>query len=130
MNARRSAEAERPTSRAEIKNIVAEARQPIHNTAWKIEAGRAEIADMLSNLAAQVGNVRRLFEDVSDEAETKTDVVFVDDLTQCMQCSWAKLDAVNVRLTPDLLSQCGRLLDATSQMLQEMQRLQTENSRA
>jgi hypothetical protein len=106
---------------------LAAGQKQLSRDARDFESNRA-IADSLAELAAQIDAIRRIFASKPEvtPAETKTsDIVFVDDLTHCMECSWARLEAAaGSRLTADVVTQCSRLLEASLEVLQQVQRLQ------
>lgn len=110
-----------------------EQKQLMHNNAQELESGRVDIADLLADLAAQIDNVRRLFGSTPENAHTSAnaqpaDVVFIDDLAHCMECSWARLEAAGIQPPSDVVAQCGRLLEASLQILHQVQRLQADKS--
>ena len=95
-----------------------------------IEALRADTVELLNDLTAQIENFRRIFAGAFAHAPTapareqSTDVVFVDDLAKCMDCSWARLEAASGRPTADIVAQCSRFLETSLQILQQVQQLQ------
>lgn len=101
-------------------------RERLHGTAADFESDRG-VADLLAELADQIDNIRRIFgrKPQSTPADAESgNVVFVDDLDHCLRCSWSRLEAAaGPRLTPDILAQCSRLLEASLQILQQVQGL-------
>lgn len=103
--------------------------KPNHGNAQSGVAENADISDLLAQLAVQLENVRHILcgtrtnEHVAATSPV-ADVVFVDDLAHCMECSWAKLEAAGLRLAPDVIAQCGRLLEASLHVLQQVERMQ------
>jgi hypothetical protein len=95
----------------------------MHRTARDIPADSVAIADLLTEISTQIENVRRVLEITAKSSQTP-DVVFVDDLAHCMECSWARLEAAGIALTPDVVAQCGRLLQASLDILHEVERSQ------
>jgi hypothetical protein len=99
----------------------------LHSDVPTSETGRTDIDELLADLTAQIDSIRRVFDSASTATQTPA-VVFIDDLAHCMECSWAKLEAAGIHLTPDVVSQCGRLLEASLHVLQQIERLQTDDS--
>jgi hypothetical protein len=108
--------------------------QPLSNDADQCESDHVSVARLLEDIAAQIDNIHRLFSGKSENASALTatspkDVVFIDDLAHCMQCSWAKLDAAaSAQLAPDVVAQCSRLLEASLQVLQQIQDMRMPDS--
>lgn len=92
-----------------------------------IEALRATTAELLNDLTTQIANFRRIVDGALAHAESQSgqerpaDVVFVDDLAKCMDCSWAHLDAAGGRPSPDIVAQCCLILETSLQILQQAQ---------
>ena len=103
-------------------------RQPLHSAPQERETDRASIPDLLAELTAQITTIHRIFDRRSENVGSlngSKDVVFIDDLAHCMECSWAKLEpATNSQLTPDIVAQCSRLLEASLQVLKQIQDMQ------
>lgn len=101
-------------------------REQLHGITANFVSDRS-IADLLAELTDQIDGIRRMFgrkpQSASADAESGN-IVFVDDLDHCLKCSWSKLEATaGSRLTPDIVAQCSRLLEASLQILQQVQGL-------
>jgi hypothetical protein len=99
-------------------------RERLRSTLADFE-GDQGVADLLAELAEQIDNIRRTFgrKPPSAAADVESgDVVFVDDLEHCLKCSWSKPEAAaGSQLTPDIVAQCSRLLEASLQILRQVQ---------
>jgi hypothetical protein len=111
------------------RRLLVEHIQHLRSDAPASEDKRTDIAELIEELAVQIDHVRRIF-DGSQNARTAasgkdTDVVFIDDLANCMGCSWAKHhDAIDVQIDADSVAQCNRLLETSLRVLKRIETLQ------
>lgn len=110
--------------------MVAVDGQPPTRDTLPNDTNHAEIADLLSDLASQVDVMRSLFEAAPTTAKMparRSNIVFVDDLAHCLECSWAQHEAADgLRIAPDVAAHCSRLLEASLRILQRVERLQAD----
>lgn len=90
---------------------------------------RADTAELLSDLTTQIETFRRVFTTTTKSSvgaplpERPTNVVFVDDLAKCMDCSWARAEITDDHASADIIAQCCKMLETSLQILQQAQRL-------
>ena len=105
----------------------------MHSDAPAKEGRRTDIADLLAELSVQIDKVRRIF-DTPQNAKTvasskESDVVFIDDLAHCMECSWAKRhERIDIRLDADAVARCSLLLETSLQVLKRIETMQARSS--
>jgi hypothetical protein len=111
------------------KRLLAEHIKHPHIDASANEDKRTDIAELIEQLAAQIDRVRHIFDGSQNVRTTTsgrdTDVVFIDDLANCMGCSWAKHhDAIDLQIDADAVARCSHLLETSLQVLKRIERLQ------
>lgn len=104
---------------------VVERQQSVQMATSTAEASHAQIAVLLSDLTAQMDAIRRAF--AAAHVPGVPDVVFIDDLARCMECSWARHHATGALHMPaEIVVQCGQMLNASLQLLLRVEQLQTD----
>jgi hypothetical protein len=101
------------------------------------ESQRTGVADLIAELTVQIDNVRRIFDGSFDGSQNRrtaatsrdADVVFIDDLAHCMECSWAKQhETIGIQLDADAVAQCNLLLETSLRVLKRIETMQPRSN--
>jgi hypothetical protein len=102
----------------------------MHRDHPETDAHCRTIAGLLDELLTETAHLRRAFAATAPMVgvpHLDRDVVFVDDLTKCIDCSWARVGATRRPLPPDIVSECVRLLAKCQRLLRQARNLRGTN---